>query len=97
MKTFRHGAIALALLMPAATMAADLRTEYYERAAATDMAAFRALDIDRNGVVTRSETRGDVDFGPRFDDIDINRDGIVTLEELRRYIGQHYGVSAPAG
>ena len=98
MKRFATCAVAsLALLMPMAAMAADARTDYYQRAADRDTAAFRVLDVNRNGALTRVEIMGDLDFGPRFDDMDINRDGIVTQDELRRYIEQHYGVAIPAG
>ena len=43
-----------------------------------DASLFHALDLDGNGALTRLETQGDLDLGPRFDDMDINRDGIVT-------------------
>ena len=92
MKRSRCYAVAsLALLTPVAAIAADARTDYYQRAADGDLATFRALDA-----VTRSETQGDLDFGPRFDDMDSNRDGVVTQDELRRYIEQRYGVTMPA-
>jgi hypothetical protein len=96
MKRLGWCAPALMLLAPCIAAGADARTEYYERAAAHDAALFRALDLDHDGSVTRLETQGDLDFGPRFNDMDINRDGVVTLEELQRYIAQHYGVQAPA-
>ena len=96
MKTLLPFAIAATLLLPAASFAADARTEYYERNANADMARFRALDVHGKNAITREETRGDVDFTPRFDDMDINRDGVVTLDELRGYIERHYGVK-PAG
>jgi hypothetical protein len=97
MRPFGWCALALAwLLLPGVAAAADARTEYYQRAADHDMALFRALDLDHDGALTRIETQGDLDLGPRFDDIDINRDGFVTLEELQRYIALHYGVQAAA-
>lgn len=97
MKRSRCYAVAsLALLTPVAAIAADARTDYYQRAADGDLATFRALDVDRDSAVTRSETQGDLDFGPRFDDMDSNRDGVVTQDELRRYIEQRYGVTMPA-
>ena len=55
------------------------------------MTSFRALDVDQNRAVTRAEIQGDLDFGPRFDDMDINRDGVMTMEELQRYLEFHYG------
>jgi Ca2+-binding EF-hand superfamily protein len=73
--------------------AADDRTEFNRRAAAADMALYRALDLNGDGRLTRDEVRGDLRLGPRFDDIDINRDGVITPEEMKRYIEQTYGVS----
>lgn len=95
-QSIRYG-LALAILTLATSAAADPRSDYYQRAAAQDMASFHALDINHDNVLTRSEIVGDNNFGPRFDDVDINRDGIVTPEEMQRYIEQHYGVPAPAG
>jgi len=92
MKTLLPFAIAAALLLPAASFAADARTEYYERNASADLAKFRALDVNGHNAITREETRGDIDFTSRFDDIDVNRDGVVTLDELRGYVERHYGV-----
>ena len=57
----------------------------------------RALDVHGKNAITREETRGDVDFTPRFDDMDINRDGVVTLDELRGYIDRRYGVKPADG
>jgi len=53
---------------------------------------FQSLDRNKDGRVTLSEARGDLNLGPRFDDIDINRDGVVTMEELQRYIRLQYGI-----
>lgn len=91
-----HYVFALALLTLSPGVAADARSDYYQRAAARDMASFHALDTNHDNRLTRAETEGDNDFGPRFNDIDINRDGIVTPEEMQRYLEQHYGVPAPA-
>lgn len=85
-----------AMLVAALGAAADDREAYNRRAAEADMAAFRALDLDRDGVLTPEEVRGAVDFAPRFNDIDINRDGFVTLEEMRRYIERTYGIRPSA-
>ncbi|HXF65166.1 MAG TPA: hypothetical protein VNK67_00515 [Burkholderiales bacterium] len=84
----------LAVLLGAVALAAaaDDRETYNRRRAEADWAAFKALDLDRDGRLTREEVRGDLDFGPRFNDIDINRDGFITPEELRRYIEQSYGI-----
>ena len=97
MRQCTHYALALALSALSTAALADARSDYYQRAAATDMASFRALDTDHDNSLTRTEVEGDNNFGPRFNDMDINRDGIVTLDELHRYIEQHYGVAAPAG
>ena len=94
MKPFRPIAWMFMLAVPAAAFAADARTEYYQRAAERDASLFHALDLDGNGTLTRLETQGDLDLGPRFDDMDINRDGIVTADELQRYVEQQYGVRA---
>lgn len=96
MRQCTHYALALALSALSTAALADARSDYYQRAAATDMASFRALDTDHDNSLTRAEVEGDNDFGPRFNDMDINRDGIVTLDELQRYIEQQYGVAAPA-
>jgi len=96
MKTLLPFAIAATLLLPAASFAADARTEYYQRNANADLAKFRALDVNNKNAITREETRGDVDFTPRFDDIDVNRDGVVTLEELLAYVERQYGVKLEA-
>jgi plasmid stability protein len=72
----------------------DLRSAYYQRAADHDRALFESLDVDRNGVLSRDETQGDLDLGPRFNDIDVNRDNLITADELRRYVEQRYGASA---
>jgi hypothetical protein len=84
--------IALLAAWPLAAVA-DERAEFNRRAAAADMALFRALDLNGDGRLTREEARGDLRLGPRFDDIDINRDGVITPEEMKRYIEQTYGVS----
>ena len=94
MKPFQPIAWMILLAVPAAAFAADARTEYYQRAAERDASLFHALDLDGNGALTRLETQGDLDLGPRFDDMDINRDGVVSLAELQRYIEQRYGVQA---
>lgn len=97
MKLRTYYALALALSALSTAALADARSDYYQRAATTDVASFHALDTDHDNRLTRIEIQGDNDFGPRFNDMDINRDGIVTLDELQRYIVQHYGVAAPAG
>jgi Ca2+-binding EF-hand superfamily protein len=82
----------LVLVLAMSAAVADDRETYNRRAAETDLAAFRALDLNRDGVLTFDEVRADVDFAPRFNDMDINRDGVVTPGELRSYIERTYGV-----
>jgi EF hand domain-containing protein len=89
----KHKAAAILLLSAfAAAAPADDRTDYNERVAARLVALFQSLDLNADDVVTREESRGDLNLGPRFADMDINSDGTVTREELRRYLEQPYGV-----
>ena len=81
---------ALAAVISAAI--ADDRETYNRRAAETDLAAFRTLDLNRDGVLALDEVLHDLNFAPRFHDMDIDRDGFVTMAELRRYLDQSYGV-----
>lgn len=90
------GWMAIVLLLSTSVLADDRET-YSRRAAEADLAAFRVLDLNRDGVLTRDEVLADLNFGPRFNDIDINRDGVITPEELRRYLEQAYGVVVTAG
>jgi len=89
------GVLLLLLLAAAPVIQADDRADYNARVAARLEGLFQTLDRNADGVVTREESQGDLNLGPRFDDIDINRDGIMTREELRAYIERHYG-SRPA-
>lgn len=82
----------LVLLLATSAAVADDREAYNRRAAESDLAAFRLLDLNRDGVLTPDEVRADLNFGPRFADIDTDRNGVVTREELRRYIERAYGV-----
>jgi len=82
----------LLLLMTAMPIVwADDRADYNARVAARLESLFQTLDRNADGVVTREESQGDLNLGPRFDDIDVNRDGIMTREELRGYIERRYG------
>lgn len=76
----------------AVTVAADDRADYNRRAADTDMAAFKQLDLNHDGRLTENEARPDLNLYPRFRDIDIDRNGVITLEEMRGYIERTYGV-----
>ncbi len=89
---------AMVALVAATVLAADgdPRAEYNRRAAARDVELFGSLDRNGDGRLARDETKGDLNLGPRFDDVDVNRDGIVTGEELQRYIAERYGVETPA-
>jgi EF hand len=89
------GWLAMVLLF-SMSAAADDRETYNRRAAETDLAAFRVLDLNRDGALTLDEVRADLNFGPRFNDIDIDRDGVITVAELRRYLEQAYGVIVTA-
>ena len=83
---------AFALLVAAAGAQAQDKAAYDRRSAARYLELFQALDIDRDGTVTRLEAQGDVNFTPRFNDIDINRDGIVTRDELDRFLEREHGM-----
>lgn len=88
--------MALALLALPGFARADARSDYFQRAAASDTAAFHSLDVNHDGVVSHDEIIGDNDFGPRFNDIDRNRDGVVTQPELALYIRDRYGIDNPS-
>ena len=75
---------------------ADDKAEYDRRAAARYTMLFQSLDRNADGAVTREEVSGDLNFGPRFDDMDINRDGIVTMAELQRFLEREHGVQPGA-
>lgn len=71
---------------------ADERADYNRRAAERYSALFQSLDRDGDGAVTRVEARGDLNFGPRFDDMDIDRNGIVSRAELQRFVALEFEV-----
>jgi Ca2+-binding EF-hand superfamily protein len=97
MRPILMGSAGLLLLVMAAMpiVWANDRADYNARVAARLESLFQTLDRNADGVVTREESRGDLNLGPRFDDIDVNRDGILTREELRGYIERRYS-SRPA-
>jgi hypothetical protein len=90
----RAGALAALGLFAACAWGADSndKLEYDRRSATRYLALFQSLDRNADGLVTRSEVHGDLNFGPRFDDLDIDRDDVVTAAELQRFIKQQYGV-----
>lgn len=71
---------------------ADERADYNRRAAERFSTIFQSLDRDGDGSVTRVEAHGDLNFGPRFDDMDIDRNGIVTRAELQRFVALEFEV-----
>lgn len=97
---FLPKAAALVLLAVSVAHAwADDKAEYDKRAVARYMQLFQSLDRNADGVVTREEAQGDLNLGPRFDDMDVNRDGRVTTGELHGYLERHHGMQrqgAPA-
>jgi Ca2+-binding EF-hand superfamily protein len=93
---FPRRVCAVALLAVCVTgAAADDRADYVRRLAERDRSVFKALDLNRDGVVTRDEAIHDLDFAPRFDDMDINRDGVVTADEFQRYLAWRYDTNSP--
>ena len=93
-KSVLQAGVLVLLAVCAMGAGADDKSEYDRRSAARYVSLFHSLDRDADGAVTRSEAAGDLNFGPRFDDMDINRDDIVTTPELQRFIEQEHGVRA---
>jgi hypothetical protein len=87
----------LVLAAGVSNVCADDRADYNRRAATRLMELFQSLDRNADRVVSRDEVQGDLNFGPRFEDMDVNRDGFVTLAELQRYVEQQHGVRAELG
>src|SRR5690349_848328 len=84
---------AVAMVFASHVLAADdPKAEFDRRSAERYVALFQALDLNTDGMVSRAEAQGDLNFGPAFDDMDINRDGFVTVAELQRFIGQRFGL-----
>ena len=84
--------VLLFLATAGAAIGAYDRDSYYREASTRDVRLFLSLDRDGDGALTREESKGDLNLGPRFDDIDIDRDRVVTREELERYIRKRYGL-----
>ena len=60
--------------------------------APVDEAAFRVLDLDRDGYISRLEVRRGSNLERQFDQLDMNRDGRLSREELRGLtVVQHAG------
>lgn len=87
--------VALALLVACGGVQAQDRVDYDRRSAARYVELFGWLDRDGDGVVTRVEAQGDLNFTPRFNDMDINRDGVVTKVELERFLEREHGMRSP--
>ena len=93
-----HFSVLLLLAAYITDAGADDKAAYDRRATTRDLNLFQSLDRNNDQAVTRLESHGDLDFGPRFDDMDINRDGIVTRAELLRYVEREHGaVTISAG
>jgi hypothetical protein len=88
-------AVLLFLSVAASAIWADDRAGYNARAADRLERLFQTLDRNGDAALTLEESKGDLDLGPRFDDIDVNRNGIMTREELAVYLQRRYG-SRPA-
>ena len=82
------------LLASTIAMAAvsDDKAQYDRQAAARYGTLFQSLDRNGDGVVTRLEAQGDLNFSPRFDDMDTNRDDKVTVIELQQFVEREHGV-----
>jgi hypothetical protein len=85
-----RGALAGGLLAGAFGAAADDRGDYNRRAAADDTRLYQALDRNGDGRLDLQEVQGDLNLGPRFNDMDIDRNSVVTPEEFQRYLKQRY-------
>ena len=81
-----------AAVLMASAAHADERADYNRRAAERYDTLFKSLDRDADGTVTRVEAHGDLNFGPRFEDMDIDRNGIVSRAELQRFVTLKFGV-----
>lgn len=91
MKIAIFAAAALLLTTSENVQANGDRARYNQRAAQTDLSLYRELDRAGKGFLNKEDVRGNLDLGPRFDDIDTNRDEIVTLREMQAYIEKNYG------
>jgi hypothetical protein len=90
---FRAALVPFVFLAAATAVHGDDKATFNAQAAAKDSTLFRELDRNADRILTPDEARGDLDLGPRFDDIDINRDSVITGDEFKRYIEQQYGVT----
>lgn len=85
-----RGALTGVLLAGTLGAAADDRSDYNRRAAAEDTRLYQALDRNGDGRLDLQEVQGDLNLGPRFNDMDIDRNNVVTPEEFQRYLKQRY-------
>ena len=90
-KCVRQASVLVLLLACAMSANADDRSDYNRRAATRDLSLFHSLDLNADGMVTRLEAQGDVNFLPRFGYMEMNMDGVVTLDEVQRYVERQYG------
>ena len=68
----------------ASAMQDPAQTETSPPAAGEPAASFDALDIDRNGQVSREEANADSAVAGNFDALDVDRDDALTRSELEQ-------------
>jgi hypothetical protein len=68
----------------ASAMQDPAQTEATQPAASEAAAGFDALDIDRNGQVSRDEANADSAVANDFDALDVDKDGALTRSELEQ-------------
>ncbi len=94
MKCLLRSVVAAALTVCAQAGFPNDQLDYERRVGSRFATLFESLDLNRDGMVSREEARGDLNFIPSFDDIDFNRDALVTRDELRAYLERRYGPHA---
>jgi hypothetical protein len=88
-------ALAACLLLSAGGASAQDQAAYNQRNIARFTDAYRMLDVDGDGRLTRDEARGNLDIVPRWRDIDVDGDDVITSAELSRFLADHYGLQRP--